>query len=107
MDGNIKAQSLTFHVITEQHHDAIKLLNETFELNTWASMKSLNYLYNEFPNHENVIHEELEGSGIQGIFNKLVLINSNYFISGPEGCAHARRTLMRNGNPNILNNITR
>ncbi|CAB4388984.1 unnamed protein product [Rhizophagus irregularis] len=82
--------SSTFHIITNYHHDAIKLLNGTFNLNTWVSMKTLNYLFNEFPDYENEIIEELQGSGIQGIFDKLILTNSNYFISGPEGCAHVK-----------------
>ncbi|CAG8497763.1 11205_t:CDS:2 [Rhizophagus irregularis] len=66
--GENKAQSTTFHIITNYHHDAIKLLNGTFNLNTWVSMKTLNYLFNEFP---------LQGSGIQGIFDELILTNSN------------------------------
>ncbi|CAG8732999.1 8008_t:CDS:1, partial [Funneliformis mosseae] len=56
-------------------------------------------------------------SGLQGIFDKLVLTNSSYFISGPEGCGYisskfskrigeARRLLL-NGGTNILNDITR
>ncbi|CAI2165548.1 2028_t:CDS:2 [Funneliformis geosporum] len=55
--GRKKAQSSTFHIISEQHHDAIKLLNRTFTLNTWASMKALDVLFkNLMKNLENEIY---------------------------------------------------
>ncbi|CAI2165551.1 3312_t:CDS:1 [Funneliformis geosporum] len=88
--GRKKAQSSTFHIISEQHYDAIKLLNNTFTLNTWASMKALDVLFYKFPEYKKEINEEFTGSGLQGIFDKLVMINSSYFISGPKGCVYIR-----------------
>ena len=38
---------------------------------------------------------EFTGAGIQGILDKLVCINSNYFISGPEGCSRVRSTFTK------------
>ncbi|CAG8728953.1 461_t:CDS:1, partial [Funneliformis mosseae] len=116
--GGNKAQSSTFHNIGPQHHNAIKSLNETFKLNTWITMKALNVLFDEFPDNAKELDDEFNGSGIQGIFDKLVMIDSNYFISGPKGCAHvkskfsekikeARIKLMQEEDFNILNDITR
>ncbi|CAG8676188.1 5480_t:CDS:1 [Funneliformis caledonium] len=116
--GGNKAQSSTFHNIGPQHHNAIKSLNETFKLNTWITMKALNVLFDEFPDNDKELDDEFNGSGIQGIFDKLVMIDSNYFISGPKGCAHvkskfsrkikeARIKLMQEEDFNILNDITR
>ncbi|CAI2183110.1 5476_t:CDS:2 [Funneliformis geosporum] len=114
---NAKAQSSTFHIISEQHHDAIKLLNSTFTLNTWVSMKTLDVLINKFPEYKKEINEEFRGSGLQGIFDKLVMSNSSYFISGPKGCGYITskfskkiseiRRLMQSKDKNILNDITR
>jgi len=99
--------------VSEQHHNAIKLLNDTFKLNTWISTEFLNVLYNEYPGYE----EELVEYGIQGIFDKLIITNSNYFISGPEGCdfisakfsrkiGEARKKSMIN-DKSILNEMSR
>ncbi|CAG8474728.1 6199_t:CDS:2 [Funneliformis caledonium] len=41
-----KAKSSTFHIISEQHHDSIKLLNNTIKLNTWISIKALDAIIN-------------------------------------------------------------
>ncbi|GBC05610.1 hypothetical protein RclHR1_06310006 [Rhizophagus clarus] len=77
-----KSQSSTFRNLSHYHHDAIKTLNETFKINTWASLGGLEQL-----RKNNQYKKELNGSGIQGILDKLVCINSNYFISGPKGCS--------------------
>ncbi|CAI2186089.1 13903_t:CDS:2 [Funneliformis geosporum] len=116
--GGNKAQSSTFHDIRPQHHNAIKSLNDTFELNTWITIKTLNVFFDEFPGYKKELDDEFKVSGIQGIFDKLVMMDSNYFISGPEGCAHARSKFSRKikeartksiyeGDNNILNDITR
>ncbi|CAJ0631479.1 3818_t:CDS:2 [Entrophospora sp. SA101] len=66
----------------------------------------------------NILTSSIEGPGVQGILDKLVCINSNYFLSGPRGCcrissgftkqiAVSRTQLLIEGNPNILNTITR
>src|SRR5204862_7777178 len=68
--------------INHYHHDAMRTLNETFKINTWVSLKSLEQL-----RKDEKYHIELAGAGIQGILDKLVCINSNYFISGPKGCS--------------------
>ncbi|RIA95681.1 hypothetical protein C1645_816382 [Glomus cerebriforme] len=114
--GGKKAQSSTFHTLYQEHHDSMKILNSTFNLNTWVSLKTLDVLYELFPQFKHYIEKEFEGSGIQGIFDKLVLINSEYFVSGPRGCARissnftkkiymARKLLMKI-NKNIHNDVS-
>ena len=78
----------------------------------------LNYIGEENKNKRNPLVKELNGPGVQGILDKLVCINSNYFLSGPEGCCRVRSSytrqivnsrikLLTEGNRNILNQITR
>ncbi|PKK58132.1 hypothetical protein RhiirC2_720753 [Rhizophagus irregularis] len=63
-------------------------------------------------------NKELNGSGIQGILDKLVCMNSNYFISGPNGCsrviskytkaiANERSNRIKNKDSDLLNVIDR
>jgi hypothetical protein len=73
--------------ITNYHHDAIRTLNETFKINTWVSLGDLKQL-----KKDEKYNTEFIGSGIQGILDKLVCINSNYFIAGPEGCSRVSST---------------
>ncbi|CAG8804527.1 4607_t:CDS:2 [Racocetra persica] len=63
-------QSNTFEHIHEEHHIAMRILNSSLNINTW----------------------ELRGSGIQGIFDKLILTRADYFISGPENCCRYKST---------------
>jgi len=81
-------------------------------------MKALDYLYELFPNYKQYIKQELSGPGIQGIFDKLILVNSDYFISGPKGCARViskftrkiredRIRLINSGDKHLLNDISR
>src|SRR5581483_5924281 len=73
--GRSLPQSSTFNTLYDEHHEAFKKLNSTFTINTWVSMKALDYLYELFPKYKKYIDEELGGSGIQGIADKLILIN--------------------------------
>ncbi|RIA95658.1 hypothetical protein C1645_860857 [Glomus cerebriforme] len=77
-----RSQSSTFRQITQYHHDAIRTLNETFKINTWVSLGGLEQIRKD-GKHD----KEFIGPGIQGILDKLVCMNSNYFISGPKGCS--------------------
>ncbi|GBC05612.1 hypothetical protein RclHR1_06310008 [Rhizophagus clarus] len=107
-----RSQSSTFKNLSHYHHDAIKTLNETFKINTWVSLGGLEQL-----KENNQYDKELNGPGIQGILDKLVCINSNYFISGPKGCsrvssftkaiANERRDRIKNNDHSLLNTINR
>ncbi|CAJ0831759.1 1670_t:CDS:2 [Entrophospora sp. SA101] len=63
--------------------------NGSINIKTWKSLNAfgyLNYIGKEEKNNGDLLVNELQGSGVQGILDKLVCINSNYFLSGPEGC---------------------
>ncbi|CAB4479317.1 uncharacterized protein OCT59_027750 [Rhizophagus irregularis] len=84
------SQSDTFTKITNYHHDAIRMLNETFKINTWVSLGGLEQL------RKNEKYDtEFIGPGIQGILDKLVCVNSNYFIAGPKGCSRILSTFTK------------
>ncbi|RGB26367.1 hypothetical protein C1646_770514 [Rhizophagus diaphanus] len=97
------SQSSTFRKITNYHHDAIRTLNETFKINTWVSLGGLEQL-----RENEKYNKELNGSGIQGILDKLVCVNSNYFISGPKGCSRIvssfTKTIADERSNRIINN---
>ncbi|RIA82458.1 hypothetical protein C1645_788288, partial [Glomus cerebriforme] len=104
-------QSASFYHITEEHHQAMRILNSTIDLNTWVSLNALDDYKND---QDKDIKNELEGSGIQGILDKLILINADWFVSGPKGCArtqsrytrrirHARERMIKSGNTKIKN----
>ncbi|RIA86673.1 hypothetical protein C1645_740657 [Glomus cerebriforme] len=106
-----KAQSSSFFNIREEHHEAMRMLNSTIKLNTWISLNALDELKND---QDEEIKKELKGSGIQGILDKLILINADWFVSGPRGCAriqsrytrrirYARKKLQDSGNTKIKN----
>jgi hypothetical protein len=107
-----RSQSSTFKEITNYHHDAIRTLNETFKINTWVSLGGLEQL-----RKNDKYNKELSGSGIQGILDKLVCVNSNYFISGPKGCSRSssftraiadkRSNRIKNKDSGLLNIIDR
>ncbi|CAH1757981.1 13427_t:CDS:2 [Entrophospora sp. SA101] len=116
------AQSGTFHIITSHHIKAMKILISAIkDIKTWKSLNGfgyLKYIGKEKENKENILFKELQGPGVQGILDKIVCINSNYFLSGPKGCcrsqstytrqiANTRKQLLIEGNKNILNDITR
>ncbi|CAG8802742.1 12226_t:CDS:1 [Gigaspora margarita] len=89
-----KTQSRTFTRIYEEHHTAMKILNISFNLNTWVSTHGLDYLQS-YPIKNEQLQEELEGSGIQGVFDKLILTQADYFVSGPEECCRFNSTYTR------------
>ncbi|CAG8815221.1 15209_t:CDS:1, partial [Dentiscutata erythropus] len=90
-NGNNIAQSRTFHNLGENHHTAMKILHSSFNVNTWVSTRALDYLQ-LYPIEGEHLKVELNGGGIQGIFDKLILINADYFIAGPEECCRLRST---------------
>ncbi|CAG8852458.1 44699_t:CDS:1, partial [Gigaspora margarita] len=92
--GN-KAQSRSFHRISKKHHKAMKILKSSFKVNTWVSTHALDYLQ-LYPMGGEQIQVELSGGGIQGIFDKLMLINSDYFVAGPEECCRYKSTYTYN-----------
>ncbi|RIB06369.1 hypothetical protein C2G38_2277779 [Gigaspora rosea] len=92
--GN-KAQSRTFHRIGKKHRTAMKILNSSFNVNTWVSTRALDYL-RFYPIGSKKLKKELNGGGIQGIFDKLILINADYFIAGPEECCRFNSTYTYN-----------
>ncbi|RGB26365.1 hypothetical protein C1646_721377 [Rhizophagus diaphanus] len=66
------------------------MLNETFKINTWVSLGGLEQL------RKNEKYDtEFIGPGIQGILDKLVCVNSNYFIAGPKGCSRILSTFTK------------
>nr|CAG8433140.1 659_t:CDS:1 [Entrophospora candida]CAG8586489.1 12856_t:CDS:1 [Entrophospora candida] len=118
----IEPQSGTFHVITIFHVKAMEILASSIkDIKTWKSLNAfgyLKYIGKEEENKENLLFNELQGPGVQGILDKIICINSNYFLSGPKGCcrsqstftkqiADSRKQLLIEGNINILNDITR
>ncbi|RIA95677.1 hypothetical protein C1645_872609 [Glomus cerebriforme] len=80
--GEKKAQSSTWHEISELNTIAIQTLNSSVDLNTWISMHPFDYL----PKNNKWIKSELMGAGIQGILDKLVLIQADYFVYCPKFC---------------------
>ncbi|KAF0516107.1 proteophosphoglycan 5 [Gigaspora margarita] len=86
----------------------MKFLNSSLNLNTWVSTRALDYLH-LYPVKSEQLQEELGGSGIQGIFDKLLLTKADYFIAGPKECCRysstytwnvieERRNLLRQNN---------
>ncbi|CAG8728008.1 7604_t:CDS:1, partial [Acaulospora morrowiae] len=112
-----RPQSDTFHKLSNEHHQAVKILNSSFYLNTWVSTHSLDYL-KEYTALLEPLEDELRGGGLQGILDKLVLIKGSYFISGPKGCcrtvskytrrvADERKKLINKGVKRIKNKVDR
>ncbi|CAG8772070.1 6210_t:CDS:1, partial [Acaulospora colombiana] len=57
-------QSDTFHQLRREHHQAMKILNSSFNLHTWVSTHSLDYL-KEYTALAKSLEEELKGGGVQ------------------------------------------
>ncbi|CAG8527799.1 8249_t:CDS:2 [Scutellospora calospora] len=117
IDNTKKAQSSTFHDVTEQHHKAVAILNSSIHFNTWKSINSLEYL-EELSELSEILQTEFRGAGVQGIIDKLILIYSNYFVTGPKGCCRlrssftgtviqARMALEKAWDPRIKNIVSR
>ncbi|CAJ0631804.1 15604_t:CDS:2 [Entrophospora sp. SA101] len=99
-----KAQSSTFHNITFYHIKALEILSSAIDIKTWKSLNAFDYLKyigKEKKNKRNPLVKELNGPGVQGILDKLVCINSNYFLSGPEGCCRVRSSYTKQINKQI------
>jgi len=87
ISGGEKTQSSTFHLLTDYHHDAMKYLNSSVNLNHWATMNVLGDL-----RQDQAFESEFIGAGMSGIVDKLICINSNYFLATPVGCGRERST---------------
>ncbi|CAB4479316.1 uncharacterized protein OCT59_027749 [Rhizophagus irregularis] len=108
-----KSASDTFYSVRKEHRIAIQMLNSTLNFNTWVSLNA----FKEFRNDKKY-DSEFSSSGIHGILDKLVCIQSDYFLSGPKDCCRIRSTYTRliseerkdlidNGDKRIRNVITR
>jgi hypothetical protein len=82
-----KTQSQTFKLLTEDHHQAMRILNSTFEIHSWVSSN----IFEDLRNDETV-EKEFLGAGMPGIVDKLVCMDADYFLATPEGCGRARST---------------
>ncbi|CAG8839095.1 37862_t:CDS:2, partial [Gigaspora margarita] len=89
-----KAQSATFHEIKKEHHKVVKVLNSSMHLDTWKSTNSLEYI-DKFPELNEMLQKEFREARVQGIIDKLILVLSDYFVTGPEGCCRARSSFTR------------
>ncbi|RHZ72462.1 hypothetical protein Glove_242g85 [Diversispora epigaea] len=88
-----RSQSSTFRNITAFHYKAMGIIKSSPILfKNWTSINIIKYLKNvnalkKFgEKFEQELGKELTGPGIQGIFDKLILLHSDYFIGGPAGC---------------------
>ncbi|CAI2187902.1 20075_t:CDS:2 [Funneliformis geosporum] len=103
--------------LNEDYHKTIEILNSTIKLNTWKTMNPFKNLLENNIVLKNT--KEFNGRGIHRILEKLIIINSDYFLSSPPGCGasykddfilsvtNARSGLMNEGNERLLNIITR
>jgi len=82
-----KTQSQTFHLLTENHHKAMRTLNSTFEVHSWVSSNIFSSLRDD-----ETIEKEFLGAGMPGIVDKLVCMDADYFLATPEGCGRAQST---------------
>nr|CAG8433141.1 660_t:CDS:2 [Entrophospora candida] len=91
---DIKPQSDTFEVITIHHIKAMEILTSSVNIKTWQSLNAFEYLkyIGQEEDKENLLIGELQGPGVQGILDKIVCINSNYFLSGPRSCCRIQST---------------
>ncbi|CAI2166940.1 20726_t:CDS:2 [Funneliformis geosporum] len=81
-DYPISSDFTSFRHITKDHRRAINLLSSTVNINTWSSFDAFNEIRQEKGNHE-----EFKGTGIVSILDKLVCIESDYFITAPSECS--------------------
>ncbi|RHZ67398.1 hypothetical protein Glove_301g8 [Diversispora epigaea] len=112
-----QAQSDTFHKIFPEHREAFEIVKEGIDVETWVSTSALEYLH-KYPELSFAVEDELRKGGVQGIMDKLILVQSNFFISGPIGCcrysstftqkiAESRRRLINEGDKRIENLVDR
>ncbi|KAH7881737.1 hypothetical protein F5I97DRAFT_1833062 [Phlebopus sp. FC_14] len=86
-------KSSTFKTLTSEHDDAVELVKDAFrpgrELDAYRltdlSEQLLSYSYTE--GKFDIEDELLEDSGIHGILDKLVTVQSQIFVSGSEDCS--------------------
>ncbi|CAG8479947.1 8606_t:CDS:2 [Diversispora eburnea] len=86
-----QAQSDTFHQILPEHREAFRIVTEGINVETWLSTSALEYL-RKYPEMSFAVEDELSKGGVQGIMDKLILVQSNFFISGPIGCCRYSST---------------
>ncbi|CAG8779347.1 6710_t:CDS:1, partial [Racocetra persica] len=94
--NNVRTQSETFRKITKFHKEAFKILglynssdhmkfvnsSDHIKFNTWISMDGLSQI-----RKDPMYNREIKKPGIQGILDKLICINANFFLRGRKGCA--------------------
>ncbi|CAG8624329.1 10605_t:CDS:2, partial [Acaulospora morrowiae] len=85
--GGGKTQSSTFHKLTGNHHKAMEIVNSELNVYTWVSMD----IFSNIKKDESM-EKEFLGAGISGIVDKLVCINSDYFLATPKGCGREKST---------------
>ncbi|CAG8559132.1 10137_t:CDS:2 [Diversispora eburnea] len=89
-----QAQSDTFHQVLPEHREAYKIVTEGINIKTWVSTSALEYLH-KYPEMSFAVEDELRKGGVQGIMDKLILVQSNIFISGPVECCRHSSTFTR------------
>ena len=82
-----KSQSQTFHPLTENHHQAMRILNSTFKVHSWVSSN----IFSELRNDE-TFEIEFLGAGMPGIVDKLVCMDADYFLATPKRCGRSQST---------------
>ena len=80
-------QSQTFKLLTENHHQAMRILNSTFEVHSWVSSN----IFSELRNDE-TFEIEFLGAGMPGIVDKLVCMDADYFLATPKRCGRVQST---------------
>ncbi|CAH1760382.1 6089_t:CDS:2 [Entrophospora sp. SA101] len=101
------AQSSTFDLLTDLHHDAIRYLNSSVNVDNWVTMDVFGDL-----RKNKTFDSEFSGAGMPGIVDKLICINSKFFLATPEGCGRQQSTfttmIIDQRNETLLNldNIT-
>ncbi|RIA95667.1 hypothetical protein C1645_816366 [Glomus cerebriforme] len=73
--------SSLFNRQSRYYRRVIHLLNSTMTINTWYSLNA----FSKISQKEDYL-EEFKGKGIANILDKLVCINSDYFITAPSEC---------------------
>ncbi|KIJ10768.1 hypothetical protein PAXINDRAFT_53491, partial [Paxillus involutus ATCC 200175] len=86
-------KSSTFKVFTPEHDDAIAVLREAFQpggdLDAWK-LSDLSEQLRRYPYVEGRIsidEELLDDSGVRGILDKLVVVQSQVFVGGSKDCS--------------------
>ncbi|CAG8488430.1 3728_t:CDS:2 [Paraglomus occultum] len=85
LDGGDNSHSDTFATLTENHHKAANILNNSLDFYTWMRLDSSPSAF--AGSSKRWDHED---SGILGTLDKLMLVYADWFVSGPGGCARVQ-----------------